>query len=249
MKKILALLLVLCCAFSIVACGGDDDNNNDTGNNDTGNNGGTTDVIESFTTMLYESVPTKSEVTSVETMRSVELISTYTLTAGKTSDGLAATTLISVVETLAEDTSGTLNPKKTVTTREYYLEGKGYKRNNSAWDADVSNFAPVRGAIGLNLDKSIMSEYTYDEATGTLVVKATAENATALLGNLIPEGQTVDSDVVVTVVAAGGRISSIDIEYVIEEHEVGDMDVSVEIKDIDVRISAKYYYNTQEIDI
>jgi subtilisin-like proprotein convertase family protein len=48
-------------------------------------------------------------------------------------------------------------------------------------------------------------------------------------------------------VAAGGRITSITIEYEVEEEDLGDINVSVTAPDTTVVIAANYYYDLQDI--
>ena len=242
MKKLLAILLAICCLFTVVSCGKDSgDEPDDTPTTDT--------VLERFSTMLANSVPTRAEVTATERMEKVELVSTHVLTTGLNQDGKRATYLESKVQTLQDAESGYVSHIKTTTTKEWYIEGMGRYKNNRLVDKEGVDFAPVAGSLALNLDPTLFT-YEYDEETDTLTLTVDYENSAAVLGNMLAEDQEFEYDLVVTIVAAGGRISQIDVAYMIEAHDVGDDDeIIVEIGDMDVLISSVYYYNTQSLDI
>lgn len=239
MKKIFALLLAICCLFSVVACGNDDGNVEPPAD----------DVLARFNQMLNTSVPTKSVSTATEIMEKVELVSTYTLTTGTNQDGKRATLLVSEVQTLQDAESNFVSHIKTTKTREWYIEGEGTFKNNRLVDEEGVDFAPVAGSLALNLDSSLF-EYEYDEESDTLTLYVDYENSAAVLAPMLTEDQEFEYDLVITIVAAGGRISQIDVAYMIESHDVGDDDeIIVEIGDMDVVISTVYEYNTQQITI
>lgn len=242
MKKLLAILLAVCCLFTVVSCGKDDNQEPD--------NTPTTDtVLERFSSMLATSVPTRAEVTATEKMEKVELVSTHVLTTGLNQDGKRATYLESKVQTLQDAESGYVSHIKTTTTKEWYIEGMGRYKNYRLVDKEGVDFAPVAGSLAINLDTNLF-EYEYTEETDTLVLYVDYENSAAVMGNMLAEDQEFDYDLVVTIIAAGGRISQIDVAYTIEAHDVGDDDeIIVEIGDMDVLISSVYYYNTQSLDI
>lgn len=242
MKKLLAILLAVCCLFTVVSCGKDDTQEPD--------NTPTTDtVLERFSSMLAASVPTRAEVTATEQMEKVELVSTHVLTTGLNQDGKRATYLESKVQTLQDAESGYVSHIKTTTTKEWYIEGMGRYKNNRLVDKEGVDFAPVAGSLAINLDTNLF-EYEYTEETDTLVLYVDYENSAAVMGNMLAEDQEFEYDLVVTIIAAGGRISQIDVAYTIEAHDVGDDDeIIVEIGDMDVLISSVYYYNTQSLDI
>ena len=227
--------------FTIVACGKDDTDDTPPPATD--------DTLARFTAMLESSVPTRSEATATEIVDKTELVSTYVLTTGVNQDGKRATYLESKVQTLQDAESGFVSHIKTTTTKEWYIEGEGFFRNNRLIDKEGVDFAPVAGSLALNLDSNLF-EYEYDEETDTLVLYVDYENSAAVLGPMLAEDVEFEYDLVVTIVAAGGRISQIDVAYMIESHDVGDdEEIIVEIGDMEILISTVYYYNTQEMNI
>lgn len=252
MKKLLALLLALCCVFAVISCGDDKDGNTD----NTQQPEAKTD-LEKFTEMLATSVPTQSVAVATEKYYNLSLVSTYTLTSGTyvdEEDGVSkkATTLISVVQTLQDAASGYVDPIKSTTTREWYIEGKGTYKNRRLVDEDGVDFAPVAGSLSLDLSEEHLSSHEYNAETGKMVIVVKAESAATVLASFIKKGYEFEEDVTITIVAAGDRISKIDINYIIPEHDAGDEDnedTMVAVGDIEVSISTSYYYNTQEINL
>lgn len=239
MKKIIAILLVIVCMFSVASCslfGKDEEDET------------TNPALKLYKDMLATSVPTQSVTVVEHTLGKTKFESTYTLTTGMV-DGKAATTLVSEVQSLNDVTSNDLDHIVTTVTKEWYLEGKGTKVNNKAWNEEGKNFAPVAGSLWFNLKEENFSEISYDEAASTLVLTIPADKASTVLGYYIGSEDEFEYDATLTIVAAGGRIVNIKIEYTIDATTVGDIDSQIDIDEIDVVIEATYSYGLQEINM
>ncbi len=249
MKKIIAIFLMLACVFSMASC---NLFNKDKGNGDGGKDN--TDALAVYVNMYASSVPTKSVTTITEAYEKNTLVSVHSLTTGQV-DGKKATRLESNVQTLndisLDDANKlNLNPINEQKSSQWYWEGKGVSYNKGrTWDASGVDFAPVAGSIAINLDASNFESINYNKEGGveTLVLEVEADKMNSVFGNFMYEGQTFGYDSKVTIVAAGGRISSILIEYTIESYEIGEMETEVEIKQIDMSIKVEYSYDLQEI--
>ena len=242
MKRIIAILLALCCVFSVVAC----DNK---GGDSTG--GQELDTLAKFSAMFASSVPTKSVTEVTEEFGGVTLNSVYTLTTG-TANGKATSIYTSSVETLNSIENAELKLKKTSKQEKWYYEGLGISTDKGRrWNADGVDFAPVAGSLALNLKEEYIEFYEYkvNDATETLYLEVTYEYATTVLSAFLNDDQVIDEDVYITVVAAGGRITSMQIEYCVYQHDVGSDDNSVVFDDMVVLIDVSYSYDIQDINI
>jgi hypothetical protein len=255
MKKILALLLILTCLFSVVACNNDTPDNGDQNTPDNGNTGNNdvtidpeTDPLGYFSALLKTSVPTLSEVVATQKFGKNVLTDTVTIATG-TVDGLKASKLVRVEQKLNDVENQELNYITSSTSETWYLEGKGTSTNKGRrWNADGKDFAPSENSIRLFLKEEYFTEYNYDAETGTLVLEASWEYASQVLAYILPSADYVhEYDTTITMVAAGGRITSITIEYEVEEEDLGDINVSVTAPDTTVVIAANYYYDLQDI--
>ncbi len=263
MKKLLALLLILTCLLSVVACNKDDtpDNggNTDTDINDGTNNDNTngdedkgptpeTDVLGYFSALLSKSAPTKSEVVTTEKFGRNTLVSTTTITSG-TVGGVKASKLVVVEQALNDVDKQELNLITTKTSETWYQEGMGTSTNKGRrWNAEGTDFAPKAGSIKLFLKEEYFTEYEYDAETGTLVLESSWEYAAQVLSYILPSADyTHEYDTTITMTAAGGRITSITVEYTVDEEDLGDIDVSVTAPETKVTIEANYSYDLQDI--
>ena len=237
MKKILALFLVLACALSVVSCNQKQEPAEEN--------------LQKFSDMFASSIPTKAvTVVTQEFNDSVELESVYTLTTG-TVDGKTATTLVSSVQTLSDIQSGTLSYTTTKVTNEWYYEGMGTSTNKGkTWDPEGKNFAPVAGSLKMNLHQDYIAYYDYkvNGNTETLILQVYEENSAEVLKDFLNVDQDFAYETIITIVAAGERISSIDIEYLVYEHEVGTMENYVEVSDMYITIHVDYSYDIQAIN-
>ncbi len=232
MKKILAIILVLACVFSVVSC--------------KKKNPESTYLTE-YTEYLASSAPTKSETHIKQTYSTLVLESSVMITTG-TIDGKTASILQSKVQTLESLDELTLNHISEKTTTHWYLEGKGLSTNKGRkWDETGKNFAPTQGSIVLDLSEDNFSEIAYNEETGVLVLTVPAANSKKVLADFVPESQDFAHDTVITLSAAGGRISSIKIEYTVESYDIGDIGNEVEFVGMTVVIEANYSYDIQDI--
>ena len=256
MKKILSVILVLACMLALFSCDFNLPFGNGGNNGDNANDHG--DSLSAYRQMYASSVPTKSVTTITEAYDKNTLTSVHTLTTGQI-DGKVVTVLDSTVQTLnnisLEDaTSLNLKPINEKKTSQWYYEGKGITYNKGkTWDASGVDFAPNAGSITINLDESNFKQVTYTKDTEagveTLVLEVEAEKMDSVLANFMYEGQTFGYDSVITIIAAGGRISSIIIEYTIEEYTIGEMETEIEIREIDMSIRVDYAYDLQEITL
>jgi len=245
---------MLACVLSFASCNITNIFNKNNGNG--GGNGGqtNTDVISNYKNMYAASVPTKSVTTITEAYEKNTLVSVHSLTTGQI-DGKVATRLDSTVQTLndvsLDDANKlTLNPIRTQKSSQWYYEGKGVSYNSGkTWDENGVNFAPVAGSISINLDESNFKSvnHTVEGGVETLVLEVDADKMDVVLSNFMYEGQTFGYDATVTIVSAGGRISSILIEYVVEQYEIGEMDTEVVISEINMSIRVDYSYDLQDI--
>ena len=249
MKRILAILLVIACIFSVCAC-----NNNETPDN--GENNGNTDdgvktnaeILAMFADLLAVSAPTKSEVVTTEKFGRNVLKSTTTLTAGEI-DGKKSAYLVVNEQKFNSLDSKELSLIDENTTTQWYLEGSGISTNNGRTWKDGNDFSPKAGSLKLGLKEENFTSIEYNADTATLVLTASYETAADVLKAYIPSSFEYEYDTVITVVAAGGRISKITIEYVIEEEDIGDIGSSVTLEETTVVIAASYYYDIQDITV
>ena len=212
----------------------------------------TADQVEEIVSMFLTSVPTKSVIETTHTVadgKNIKLKGVATLATGLVGDKVA-TVYENVYEELAE-VSNNLAPITTKTETLWYLEGKGICRNKSGeWDATGTDFAPGAGSIKLNLDPSIISEASYDAATETMTLKFSKDNATKVVEDYL-DGQTIESELTVTVVTHGGSVTEVTISYTIPEHQqsVEGSDETVTIQETYVFIKATYSYDIQNITL
>ncbi len=233
MKKILALMLIAASLFTFVACIGKNSNSD----------------LAKFEEYFEASVPTKSETTIKNSYSGNTFEGKIILTTG-TVDGKAASKLESRVATLRDLEDLNLNPYKTSSENIWYLEGKGISENKGRkWDPEGENFAPVEGSISINLKAKNFEEINYDAEKETVTLTVAAENAKSVLEDLIEEDREFNYPVTITISAAGGRIASIEIEYVIESYVVGDIGSEVEVEDVKVTIKTNYSYDIQDITL
>ncbi|MBQ9070861.1 MAG: hypothetical protein IJY23_05895 [Clostridia bacterium] len=232
MKKIIAVLLLICSFLTVVSCSKKDEN------------------LERFDEMFASSAPTKAVTVVNQTFNDyVELNSVFTLTTG-TVNGKTATTMVSEVQTLNKVDSGKTNYINTQVTNNWYYEGKGTSTDKGvSWNADGKDFAPKPGTLSMNLKVDYMDSVNYfsDATSETIVLEVSAENASKVLENFIDSETDFEYDVTITVVAAGERISSVVIEYVIDEHLIGEDENAIEVEDTEFVITVNYSYDIQAV--
>ena len=229
MKKIIAIILAVCCLFAVVSCGNKNPDPTPTPTPtpdpnptpDSGNTDPVDDVakrIDDVSVMFLSLVPTHAKTTTTSTFGIVVLNTVQELTIG-TVDGVDATKLVTVTELLS-DVKGGGNLVITNTQELWYIEGRGTTSNKGrTWNAEGTDFAPVPGSISLNLAADYLAEKAYDAENEVLTLKVTAENAINVLGSFTPDSD-ISGDVIITIATAGGRISSIKIEYTVPEKTI-----------------------------
>jgi len=236
MKKIFAFVLMISCLLSMIACGN--------------LSGEAKAQFESAVTMLSEALPTKVVSTTTQTFGKTELVSVATVTTG-TVGGVVASTFVNNYQLFQDVESGKYEEVRDVVETLWYVEGKGTSSDKGAnWDAAGTNFAPTAGFIKLNLDAKLVETAEYNNESGALTLKISEENVAEVMKNYLEEGQVIESDLYITIVSAGGRISSVSLEYSIPEGEIyldEEETDYIEVGEISVVVTAVYSYDTQRI--
>ena len=77
------------------------------------------------------------------------------------------------------------------------------------------------------------------------------EYATEVVAAYLEKGQTIDSDITITIVTAGGRVNGLKLEYYIPAHEISvpDSDAKIHVQQTDIVVDAKYSYDIQTITL
>jgi len=242
MKKILALILVVCALFSFASCGlnkGDDSDAPEI------------DEVARFSDMLAVSVPTSSSVVVTQVVNDMTIESVFTLQTGTVS-GKKAAVYENTVNTLGNVEDRVLNLLKTREETVWYLEGYGTSTNKGRrWTADGKDFSPKAGSLSMDLQSGYIQSYDYSKngALETLVITMTADNATKALSNFLDGNQKIKQNVTVTITAAAERISSITIEYIVPEDNLGTDAAPIWVYDMEMTIAATYSYKTDTGDI
>lgn len=236
MKKIFAFVLMISCLLSMIACGN--------------LSGEAKAQFESAVTMLSEALPTKVVSTTTQTFGKTELVSVATVTTG-TVGGVVASTFVNNYQLFQDVESGKYEEVRDVVETLWYVEGKGTSSDKGAnWNAEGTNFAPTAGFIKLNLDEKLIETAEYNGENGSLTLKISEENVAEVMKNYLEEGQAIESDLYITIVSAGGRISSVSLEYFIPEGEIyldEEETEYIEVGEISVVVTAVYSYDTQRI--
>lgn len=238
MKKIVAVILAICCVFGAVSCG--------SGNMDEV----TSAQLDAMLNMFDDSIPTKSETYTTETVGNVKIESYATLVTGQIGT-LKASIYEGSYQSLSE-VGNTLNMVKTETETRWFVEGKGVSTDKGVtYDAEQGDFAPTEGFIKVKISKKMVSEAKYNEADSTLELTIPQKYATDVVGAYLERGQTIDSDIKVTLTSAGGRITGLKLQYSIPAHSVTveDSGVEVPIPETTIVVEAKYSYGLQTINL
>lgn len=239
MKKIIALVLALCCIFAIVSCNGN------SGNVDEATSAKLAEVLQ----MFDDSIPTRAETKTTEKIGNVVLESTALLATGMMADGTKASLYEGSFQSLRE-VGNSLEMKVEQPESKWYIEGKGVSTDKGiTFDAEAGDFAPTEGFIKLAISDSMISEAKWNEEDSTLTLTVTQEHATNVVAAYLEEGQTIDSDIVITIVTAGGRITGLKLEFSTPTHtvNVGEDGGTLEIPSTSVTIDTKYIYGLQTI--
>lgn len=267
MKKLLALLLLICCAFSCVSCkkGGDGDGGKDNAGGN--NNSEATEYLARFSAMLAQSAPTNSETVVTHDINGVVVTNSFSIQTGVVGGKKAAIykNSVSTFGKIEDRELEYLVPKEETA---WYIEGKGTSVNQGkTWKATGADFSPVPGSLSMDLSADYITSHKYEKngAVETLIVETTSANALNLLKNFVSSKQSfdygekglVDDKVTVKIIASADRISSIVIDYVIEEHDLyfevqtneGPVEESYLISNSLVTIEAKYSYKTDTGDL
>lgn len=200
--------------------------------------------------MFDDSIPTGSETKTTESVGNVVIESSAYFATG-TISGKKASVYEGSYQSLSE-IGNSLNMVNTLEESKWYVEGKGLSTDKGmTWDAEAGDFAPTEGFIKLNLKKSKIKWAKYYEATSTLEVTVDKQYATEVVGSYLEKNQTIDSDITITIVTAGGRVTGLRLVYSIPAHQVNvpDSDATIQIQETTVVVDAKYSYGLQTINL
>lgn len=227
MKKIIAIILAITCAFALFSCGEDEVGAS----------------VASVNEMYKNSAPTKTVVTTVKDVGGEQYNGLYTLITGKVGGAVATqyTYEYEVLRSVEEGAgSNILGAKEVKKGSKEFLDGKGVRVNGGAWDAEGYNFAPVGGAIAVNLDTSNIKDPVFEN--GKLTFKVAPDKALAVFGTVLDadlEEGAIAADIDVVITCAGSVVTGIKIVYTVDgEGDYPDSTITVE---------AKYSYDLQKI--
>ena len=243
MKKLIAALLAFCCIFAVASCD----------QNPTPDVNPTLDEeisaqIDAVLGMFADSVPTKSETYTTETVAGLKIESSAYLATGQIG-GKNVSVYEGSYQSLSE-VGNNFDMVQTETESKWYIEGQGVSTDKGVtWDAEAGDFAPKEGFIKISLKKSSIKEAEYYPETSTLVLTIDKAHATEVVAAYLEEGQTIDSDIEITIVTAGGRITGLKLEYSIPAHDIDvpDSDSTITVNNTTIVVDAKYSYGLQTI--
>ena len=230
MKKLLALILVLSLSLAaLIACKKDE--------------GTDTTDLSKVAAMYAISQPTKVVATTTHQFGSKTLTGTYELKTGYIDGTTPAATYKSEYQQMRDVASGSgqeiVNPIEDVTELIEYVEGKGTRTTlngkRGSWNKEGEAIIPAKGAIALNLDGEVITQFTYENDVLTFTVPA-AGTETVL-------GMQIDADVLVAVTTNGTEVIGVSISYT----EAANAETNVEQTVVTIKVD--YYYDLQVITI
>ena len=229
MKKLLALILVLSLsAVALIACKKDATDTTD---------------LDKVAAMYAISQPTKIVATTTHQFGSKTLTGTYELKSGYIDGDTPAATLKSNYQQMRDVDSGSgqeiLNAIEDVTELVEYVEGKGTRTTlngkRGSWNKEGESIIPAKGAIALNLDSSVITQFTYENDVLTFTVPASGTETVL--------GMQIDADVLVAVTTNGVDILGVSISYT----EAANAETNVEQTVVTIKV--EYDYALQVITI
>ena len=191
MKKIVSLMIMITCLLTLFACGE-----------------GAVDPIAAVKKMYSVSCPTKIESRTVQTISGRDYESTETVVCGKV-DGKDASVYESTYDDLADIMENAALPIVPRKSRVEYLEGKGTRENNGAWNAEGKNFAPTNGSIALNITKDNVTDAALSADGKVFTCTIKAEKTASVFG----EGNGINSDVSVTITTNGSVVTMVELTW------------------------------------
>ena len=245
MKKLIALILAICCLFAVVSCdfGGADEGLGDIDE-------ATSAKIDEVLAMFDDSIPKRSETKTTETVGNVTIESSAYLATG-TIGGKVATVYEGSYQSLSE-IGNNFDMVQTEKESKWYVEGKGVSTDKGVtWDAAGVDFAPKEGFIKVTLNKSRIKTASYNAETSTLEVVIAKQYATEVVGEYLEKGQTIDSDITITIVTSGGRVTGLKLQYSIPSHQIDvpESDATIQVQETTVVVDAKYFYGEEIITL
>ena len=114
-----------------------------------------------------------------------------------------------------------------------YLEGKGVRYDGAGSWVNEGSFAPLKGAIAVNLDGSLLKNISFENNTLSFIVPADATETVL--------GIAVDSAVSVTIVTDGEVVLAIDMLYSLPAKD--------NVQETSVSIEVDYSYDNEQLEI
>ena len=219
MKKIVSLMIMIACLLTLFACGES-----------------AADPIAAVKKMYSVSCPTKIESQTVQTISGRDYVSTETVVCGKV-DGKDASVYESTYDDLADIMENAALPIVPRKSRVEYLEGKGTRENNGAWDAEGKNFAPTNGSIAINLTKDTATDAALSEDGKVFTCTVKAADTAAVFG----EGNGIASDVSVTITTNGSVVTCVELAWQVVK--------TLSTPAVDVAVKTIYSYDLEVITL
>ena len=229
MKKFLSLLLVLTLAVGcLFACGDDEVTGGE---------------LEAVAAMYAVSQPTKIVAITTHQFGTKTLNGSYELVTGLLDGVTPVATYTAKYEQMRDIASGStqeiLEPIEEINLLIEYKEGKGTRETlngkRGSWNKDGESIIPAKGAIAVNLDATVITQFTYEDNTLTFTVPQASTESVL--------GMAIEADALVVIKNDGTRITGVEITYT----EAADAATNVE--QTVVSISVKYTYDLEIPDI
>ena len=244
MKKLIAALLAFCCIFAVVSC----DTTPEVDDSNENLDEEMVAQIDAVLAMFEDSIPTKSVTNTSETVGGFTIKSSAYLATGMI-NGKKASVYEGSYQSLSE-VGNTFDMVTTETESRWYIEGEGVSTDKGVtWDSEAGDFAPKSGFIKLSVKKSQIKEAEYYTGTSTLELVVDKAYATEVVGSYLEAGQSIDSDIIITIVTAGGRVTGLKLEYTIPAHQIDveDSEAVINVPETTIVVDAKYSYGLQNI--
>lgn len=202
--------------------------------------------VDSVISCYERSYPVKIVVESEQMSGSHGLSSVTTITRGEIGEDEDFIALMTFDQTELRSVGDGSGPiiedfEKTTSITKNYREGYGVREKIDGvwgeWDSEGVNFFPEKGALGLTLDTSAMTDIKFENNKLSFTVKA--GEVTKIFG----EDSDIKSDVNVVITTDGAVVIGVLIEYVVPE------DLEIGAEEMTVKVEATYSYNKIKLNI